>query len=59
MEKNEVIIATRGSKELHTKLLYHAKAQDLTASQVMRKLLREWVAEQEKKQGSKQLTLEG
>jgi len=58
MEKKEVIIATRGTKELSEKLQYHAKAQDLSASQVIRRLVREWVAEQEKKQGSKQLTLE-
>lgn len=56
IEKNDTIIGTRGPKILAEKLAYHAKAQDLTTSQVLRKLVREWVAEQDKKH-KKQLTL--
>lgn len=56
IEKNDTIIGTRGPKILAEKLAYHAKAQDLTTSQVLRKLVREWIAEQDKKH-KKQLTL--
>lgn len=54
--KNDTIIGTRGPKVLAEKLSYHAKANDLTSSQVIRKLLREWVEEQDKKH-KRQLTL--
>jgi len=50
------ILTTRATPELAEKLTFHAKANDLTTSQVIRKLLREWVAEQDKKH-KKQLTL--
>jgi len=55
-EKNDTIIGTRGPKILAEKLAYHAKSQDLTTSQVLRKLVREWVAEQDKKH-KKQLSI--
>jgi len=55
-KENNVFIATRGTKELSEKLQFHAKAQDLSASQVLRRLIAEWVEEQDKKH-RKQLTL--
>lgn len=59
MQKKEQILSVRTPKELIEKANYHAHAQDLSTSQVVRKLLREWVAEQEKKHRNKQLSLEG
>lgn len=56
MEKNDTIIGTRGPKSLAEKLQYHAKSNDLSTSQVLRKLVRDWVAEQDKKH-RKQLSL--
>jgi len=57
MEK-EQFLSVRTPKELIEKASYHAKAQDLSTSQVVRNLLREWVAEQDKK-NRKQLSIEG
>lgn len=54
--QKEQILSVRTPKELIEKANYHAKAQDLSTSQVVRKLLREWVAEQDKKH-RKQLSL--
>lgn len=54
--KKEQILSVRTPKELIEKANYHAQSQDLSTSQVVRKLLREWVAEQDKKH-RKQLTI--
>lgn len=55
--KKEQILSVRAPSDLMQKTMLHAKELDLTASQVVRKLLREWVAEQDKKH-KKQLTLQ-
>ena len=70
--RKEQILSVRTPKELIEKANYHAHAQDLSmsvvvcfhahaqdlsTSQVVRKLLREWVAEQDKKHRKQQLTI--
>lgn len=46
---NDTIIGARIQPSLAEKLAYHAKANDITTSQLLRKFVREWVAEQDKK----------
>jgi hypothetical protein len=46
---NDATIATRIEPSLAEKLAYHAKANDITTSQLLRKFVKEWVAEQDKK----------
>jgi len=55
--RKEQILSVRTPKELIEKANYHAHAQDLSTSQVVRKLLRDWVAEQDKKHRKQQLTI--
>ena len=45
------IMGLRVPPELRDKFTEHARAQDLTPSQVARKLIREWVVKQDKKSG--------
>jgi len=54
--RKEQILSVRTPKDLIEKANYHAQAQDLSTSQVVRKLLREWVDEQDKKH-RKQLSI--
>lgn len=46
---NDTIIGARIQPTLAEKFAYHAKANDITTSQLLRKFVREWVAEQDKK----------
>jgi antitoxin component of RelBE/YafQ-DinJ toxin-antitoxin module len=47
-KKTQKFVATRIDTSLAEKVEQHAKEQDLSTSQVIRKLLKEWVAQADK-----------